>query len=225
MSRPRGRRTDRSWPSRHSDRARVRSPAAFSPHGIEASKEKTRTERSGMLSTRLGHLLEMRQLDPAGQPWPGEAYIFGDELGRLLALATIRDRWTALVARVGLAGLQLRDMRHEGANRLPKRPGPRSPTCRSCSGIPTSPRRPAICETSGPHGAARGRPPRSCPGRGRGARDADGASSASPVTRMGRRNRAHTDEGPTGRERDEIRGRKYHKMPHLGCLQERGESP
>ena len=33
-----------------------------------------------------------------------------------LSLATIRDRWTALVGRVGLEGLQLRDMRHEGAN-------------------------------------------------------------------------------------------------------------
>jgi integrase len=83
---------------------------------VEASKEKTRTERSGMLSTRLGLLLEMRQLDPAGQPWPGDAYTFGDELGRLLALATIRERWTALVKRVGLDGLQMRDMRHEGAN-------------------------------------------------------------------------------------------------------------
>jgi integrase len=58
----------------------------------------------------------MRQLDPAGEPWPGEAYVFGDELGRVLALATIRERWTALVAKVGLEGLQLRDMRHEGAN-------------------------------------------------------------------------------------------------------------
>ncbi len=83
---------------------------------IEARKEKTRTERSGMLSTRLRLLLEMRQHDPAGQPWPGEAYVFGDELGRVLALATIRDRWRTLVARVGLEGLQLRDMRHEGAN-------------------------------------------------------------------------------------------------------------
>jgi integrase len=83
---------------------------------IEARKEKTRTERSGMLSTRLWHLLEMRQLDPAGQPWPGDAYVLGDELGRVLSLATIRDRWTALVAQVGLEGLQLRDLRHEGAN-------------------------------------------------------------------------------------------------------------
>lgn len=83
---------------------------------IEASKEKTRTERSGMLSSRLSHLLEMRQLDPAGEPWSGEAYIFGDELGRRLSLATIRERWTALVARVGLERLQMRDMRHEGAN-------------------------------------------------------------------------------------------------------------
>jgi integrase len=83
---------------------------------IEASKEKTRTERSGMLSTRLWQLLEMRQLDPSGRPWSGEAYVFGDEIGRLLALATIRERWVALVASVGLEGLQMRDMRHEGAN-------------------------------------------------------------------------------------------------------------
>jgi integrase len=83
---------------------------------IEPSKEKTRTERSGMLSTRLWQLLEMRQGDPSGRPWPGDAYVFGDEIGRLLALATIRERWTALVSRVGLEGLQMRDMRHEGAN-------------------------------------------------------------------------------------------------------------
>ena len=83
---------------------------------IEASKERTRTERSGMLSTRLWQLLEMRQLDPSGRPWPGEAYVFGDEIGRLLALATIRERWVALVASVDLEGLQMRDMRHEGAN-------------------------------------------------------------------------------------------------------------
>lgn len=83
---------------------------------IEAHKEKTRSERSGMLSTRLWQLLEMRQFDPAGQPWPGEAYVFGDEIGRPLTLATIRDRWDELVARVGLEGLQMRDMRHEGAN-------------------------------------------------------------------------------------------------------------
>jgi integrase len=83
---------------------------------IEAKKEKTRTERSGMLSTRLRLLLELRQYDPAGTPWPPEAYVFGDELGRVVALATIRDRWRALVARVGLEGLQMRDLRHEGAN-------------------------------------------------------------------------------------------------------------
>lgn len=83
---------------------------------IEASKEKTRTERSGMLSTRLWQLLEMRQLDPAGEPWAGDAYVFGDEIGRPLSLAVIRDRWDALVGRVGLTGLQMRDMRHEGAN-------------------------------------------------------------------------------------------------------------
>lgn len=83
---------------------------------IEASKEKTRTERSGMLSTRLWQILEMRQTDPSGRAWPGDAHVFGDEIGRMLALATIRERWVALVAKVGLAGLQMRDMRHEGAN-------------------------------------------------------------------------------------------------------------
>jgi integrase len=69
-----------------------------------------------LLSTRLRQLLETRQVDPAGQPWAGDAYVFENEIGRPLALATIRDRWDALVERVGLTGLQMRDMRHEGAN-------------------------------------------------------------------------------------------------------------
>src|SRR4029453_15524322 len=83
---------------------------------IEASKEKTRTERSGMLSTRLWQLLEMRQLDPSGRPWPGEAYVFGDENGRPAGLGTIREGWVALGGRRGPEGLQMRDMRQEGAN-------------------------------------------------------------------------------------------------------------
>src|SRR4029450_10360168 len=56
------------------------------PWGCGARKEKTRRDLSGMLATRLWQLLEMRQLDPSGRPWPGEAYVFGDEIGRLLAL-------------------------------------------------------------------------------------------------------------------------------------------
>ena len=162
-----------------------------------------------MLSTRLGHLLEMRQLDPAGQPWPGEAYIFGDELGRLLALATIRDRWTALVARVGLAGLQLRDMRHEGANQYEETGTPVSDVSQLLghTNIATTS---AICETSG----AAWRSSRSTASimPGPRPRRLERCPSSAPArrarsARMGRRDRAHTDEGPTGRERRSNRGR------------------
>ena len=105
---------------------------------IEARKEKTRTERSGMLSTRLRLLLEMRQHDPAGQPWPGEAYIFGDELGRVLALGydpgsldERSSRGSALRAcNCATCGTKARIST--------KRPARPSPTCRNCSGTPAS---------------------------------------------------------------------------------------
>ncbi len=65
------------------------------------TKTKTRTERRVPISTRLKSILEMRRLDPAGQPVPLESYVFGSEVGtrilnvkRAWATRRAQSTWT-----------------------------------------------------------------------------------------------------------------------------------
>ena len=83
---------------------------------VQAVKAKTRTMRLVPISARLLALLELRRLDPSGHPLPGDAYVFGDELGR--RVASVRDAWNAAAKVAGLQGFQLRDLRHESACRF-----------------------------------------------------------------------------------------------------------
>ena len=68
------------------------------------------------ISTRLLALLELRRLDPAGTELPGDAYVFGDALGR--RVKSVRDAWNTAAKAAGLEGFQLRDLRHESACRF-----------------------------------------------------------------------------------------------------------
>jgi integrase len=83
---------------------------------FRAEKSKTRTERIVPISTRLLATLEMRKLDPAGEPFGKDAYVFGDELRRRVKL--VRTAWENACDRAGLTGLQLRDLRHEAGSRF-----------------------------------------------------------------------------------------------------------
>ncbi len=83
---------------------------------FRAEKSKTRTERIVPISTRLLATLEMRKLDPAGEPFAKDAYVFGDELGR--RVKSVRTAWENACDRAGLTGLQLRDLRHEAGSRF-----------------------------------------------------------------------------------------------------------
>ena len=170
--------------------------------GDRGRKEKTRTERSGMLSTRLRHLLEMRQLDPAGEPWPGEAYVFGDELG---PGAGPGDDSGAL-DRPGREG---RSRGATAARHAPRRRQSirrnRDPisTCRSCSATPTSPPRRAICATSGAAWPSSRSTDSIKPGprprrRGRGPRSSRRPTAPALTIRP---DRAHTEDDPTGLQR------------------------
>ena len=78
---------------------------------VEAIKAKTRTARIVPISTRLKASLEMRRLDPAGKEFGPEGYVFGNEVGE--RVGSIRETWEAARNAAGLAGLQLRDLRHE----------------------------------------------------------------------------------------------------------------
>lgn len=52
---------------------------------LPALKTKTKTDRRIPISSRLKAILEMRRIDPAGQPMPADAYVFGTEIGTRVA--------------------------------------------------------------------------------------------------------------------------------------------
>lgn len=83
---------------------------------IRAEKAKTRRARRLPISSRLLAVLEMRRLDPLGKPFPPEAYVFGDRLGK--RATSIRTAWENARDAAGLQGFQLRDLRHEAASRF-----------------------------------------------------------------------------------------------------------
>ena len=83
---------------------------------IRAEKSKTRTERILPISARLRGVLEMRQCDAAGARLPGDAYVFGDEVGR--QAKSVRKEWERVRDKVGLQGFHLADLRHEAASRF-----------------------------------------------------------------------------------------------------------
>ena len=83
---------------------------------VQAAKSKTRTGRVVPISSRLMGVLEMRRLDPAGQPHGPEAYVFGDAIGR--RIRSVRNAWDRAREKAGLGDLQLRDLRHEAGSRF-----------------------------------------------------------------------------------------------------------
>jgi integrase len=83
---------------------------------VQAAKAKTRRARRLPISNRLLAVLEMRRLDPAGNPHPPEAYVFGNRIGE--RSKSIKTAWANARDAAGLTGFQLRDLRHEAASRF-----------------------------------------------------------------------------------------------------------
>ena len=83
---------------------------------ILAANEKSRTAKIIPLSSRLLAVLEMRCLDPAGQPFGPDAYVFGDAIGR--RVKSVRAAWNTACRKAGLRDFQLRDLRHEAGSRF-----------------------------------------------------------------------------------------------------------
>lgn len=67
---------------------------------LPPSKTKTRKGRTLPVSQRLLSVLEMRRLDPTGQPFGGTSFVFGNQVGEQMAFATFRKEWedTVLLA-------------------------------------------------------------------------------------------------------------------------------
>jgi len=83
---------------------------------VRAEKAKTRTARIIPISSRLRAVLEMRRLDPLGEPFGAEAYVFGDAVGR--RVRHVHAAWRNACEAIGLTGFQLRDLRHEAGSRF-----------------------------------------------------------------------------------------------------------
>jgi integrase len=83
---------------------------------VRAEKAKTRTARIVPISSRLRAVLELRQVDPLGDTFGADAFVFGDAVGR--RIKSVQSAWRSACERIGLAGFQLRDLRHEAGSRF-----------------------------------------------------------------------------------------------------------
>ncbi len=82
---------------------------------LPAGKTKAKKDRRVPISTVLRQLLDARRCDPAGEPLPPEAYVFGDEIGR--PRVSIKTAWGATVRRAKISDLHFHDLRREAGSR------------------------------------------------------------------------------------------------------------
>jgi len=82
---------------------------------LPAQKTKAKKDRRVPLSSALRTVLEGRRCDPAGEPLPADAYVFGDEIGR--SRRSIKTAWRLACGRAKLVDLHFHDLRREAGSR------------------------------------------------------------------------------------------------------------
>jgi integrase len=82
---------------------------------LPAGKTKAKKDRRVPISTELARVLAARRNDPAGEPLPSDAYVFGDEVGR--QRHSIKTAWAATCKRAEITGLHFHDLRREAGSR------------------------------------------------------------------------------------------------------------
>jgi integrase len=82
---------------------------------LPAGKTKTMDGRAVPVSSRLWTILEMRRMDPAGQPHPQDVYVFGNEIGQ--RVAGVKTAWRLACKRAQITGLHFHDLRREAGSR------------------------------------------------------------------------------------------------------------
>ena len=73
-------------------------------------------DRSIPMTQRVRSLLDMRKLDPNGNEWPSDRYVFGNAAGE--RVLSIKTAWKLACRRAGIAGLHFHDLRREAASTL-----------------------------------------------------------------------------------------------------------
>ncbi len=82
---------------------------------LPAGKTKAKKPRRVPVSTVLKAVLDARRNDPAGEPLPPDAFVFGDEVGR--QRHSIKTAWRLTCARAKVVGLRFHDLRREAGSR------------------------------------------------------------------------------------------------------------
>lgn len=90
----------------------------FSPRAelfLPAQKTKAKKDRRVPISSALLAVLHARRTDPAGDPLPPDAFVFGDEVGR--PRRSIKTAWRLTCQRAQIDGLHFHDLRREAGSR------------------------------------------------------------------------------------------------------------
>ena len=82
---------------------------------LPAGKTKAKKPRRVPISTVLQAVLDARRNDPAGEPIPPDAFVFGDEVGR--RSRSIKTAWRLTCQRAKIDGLHFHDLRREAGSR------------------------------------------------------------------------------------------------------------
>lgn len=82
---------------------------------LPAGKTKAKKPRRVPISTVLQTVLDARRNDPAGDPLPADAFVFGDEVGR--RRGSIKTAWKLTCGRAKIVGLHFHDLRREAGSR------------------------------------------------------------------------------------------------------------
>lgn len=82
---------------------------------LPAGKTKAKKPRRVPISTVLKTVLDARRNDPAGEPLPADAFVFGDEVGR--RRGSIKTAWKLTCGRAKIVGLHFHDLRREAGSR------------------------------------------------------------------------------------------------------------
>jgi integrase len=85
---------------------------------VLASKAKDREDREVPIMPMLATIFERRRKGPDGDDLPSEAYVFGDETGRLVSRERLCERWRRTCVAAKVHNLHLHDLRAEFASQL-----------------------------------------------------------------------------------------------------------
>ena len=82
---------------------------------LPAQKTKAKKDRRVPISSPLREVLDARRCDPAGQPLPPDAFVFGDEIGR--RRQSIKIAWRLTCRRAQIYDLHFHDLRRGAGSR------------------------------------------------------------------------------------------------------------